>query len=113
MMRLIHGSVAKLTNDLLPERIAPFWVDAGHQNYFDGCIRDELQARRTYRYTLLQCRRHRICDDWRTFEDTRLADFSLDRAVARAHEVGAYLDRVPYKRYEAHRARGKRTRWTG
>lgn len=65
VMRGIHGSVAKLVNDLLPERIRPFWVDTGHQNYFDGCIRDELQARRAYRYTLFQCRRHRVCDDWR------------------------------------------------
>ena len=46
LMRGLHGSVAKLVNDLLPERILPFWVDAGHQNYFDGCIRDVLQARR-------------------------------------------------------------------
>lgn len=58
LMKHFHGSVAKLVNDLLPERIVPFWVDRDHQNYFDACIRDTLQARRAYRYTLMQCARH-------------------------------------------------------
>ena len=52
MMQRIHGSVAKLVNDLLPERRSPFWGDPGHQDYFDGCIRDEKQCRLAYRYTL-------------------------------------------------------------
>lgn len=111
MMRKIHGSVAKLVNDLLPERITPFWVDAGHQNYFDGCIRDELQARRAYRYTLLQCRRHGVCADPHRYADTRVATFTLDRAIARGHELEAFMAEVPYKRYERHRARGGRSRW--
>jgi hypothetical protein len=38
MMQRIHGSVAKLVNDLLDVRITPFWIDHGKQNYFDGCI---------------------------------------------------------------------------
>ena len=42
MMRKIHGSVAKLVNDLLPERRVPFWWDRRDADYFDGCIRDEL-----------------------------------------------------------------------
>ena len=46
MMQRIHGSVAKLTNGLLDVRIAPFWIDHGKQNYFDGCIRDVLQCER-------------------------------------------------------------------
>jgi REP element-mobilizing transposase RayT len=50
MMQKLHGSVAKLTNDLLPERRLPFWRGAGNRDYFDGCIRDVLQARRAYRY---------------------------------------------------------------
>ncbi|MBU4270412.1 MAG: hypothetical protein KKE86_02900 [Planctomycetes bacterium] len=41
MMQRIHGSVAKLVNDLLPERRKPFWGNPGCENYFDGCIRDE------------------------------------------------------------------------
>jgi hypothetical protein len=47
----LHGSVAKLVNDLLPERRVPFWRDDSGKDYFDGCIRDELQCRRAYRYT--------------------------------------------------------------
>lgn len=111
MMRLLHGSVAKLVNDLLDHRITPFWLDAGHQNYFDGCIRDELQARRAYRYTLTQCRRHHAGPDWRTYANTRVAGFTLDRAVARAHALEAYMEDVPFRRYERHRAAGRRSRW--
>ncbi len=65
MMRKIHGSVAKLTNDLLTERRMPFWREAGHQDYFDGCIRDEKQCRLAYRYVLTQGVRHSLCPDWR------------------------------------------------
>ena len=68
MMRKIHGSVAKLVNDLLPEKRVPFWGDPGHQDYFDGCIRSEKQCRRAYRYTLTQSdMRHGFCADWRTY----------------------------------------------
>ena len=31
MMRKIHGSVAKLCNDLLEVRLVPFWVDRNHK----------------------------------------------------------------------------------
>src|SRR5579884_3631689 len=72
MMQRIHGSVAKLVNDLLPERLVPFWVDSGHRDYFDGCIRDELQCRRAYRYTLLQSVRHKICRDYRDYPHTHV-----------------------------------------
>jgi hypothetical protein len=50
MIQRIHGSVAKLVNDLLPERIADFWSDQGRQGYFDGCLRNERQGRRTFEY---------------------------------------------------------------
>jgi hypothetical protein len=110
LMRLLHGSVAKLVNDILPERVTPFWVDAGHQNYFDGCIRDELQARRAYRYTLLQCRRHRICKDWRAYANTR-RHLALDRAIKRSHELEAFLEALPYKRYQRKIARKPNARW--
>ena len=40
------GTVAKLVNDLLPERHVPFWREARRNDYFDGCLRDELQCRR-------------------------------------------------------------------
>ena len=80
MMRKIHGSVAKLVNDVLPERRLPFWRGAGGRDYFDGCLRDELQGRRTFRYTLTQCRRHGICRDWRDYPHTRVG-VELERAL--------------------------------
>ena len=98
MMRHIHGSVAKLVNDLFEERRVPFWVDAGHRNYFDGCIRDERQCRRAYRYILHQSVRHGIRDDWRDYTHTRVY-IEVDRGVKRSIELGAFLEGVPYKRY--------------
>jgi REP element-mobilizing transposase RayT len=100
MMQRIHGSVAKLVNDLLDERIKPFWYDRGQQGYFDGCIRDEKQCRLAYGYVLRQSVRHRICRDWRGYPHTRM-NFELERAVKRALEVEAFLTGVRYKRYDA------------
>jgi len=98
MMRGIHGSVAKLVNDQRSERLIPFWVDAGHQNYFDGCIRDEKQCRRAYRYVLTQCTRHGICAKPEDYPHTR-ANVAIEPVVRRAKELGAFLEGVPYKRY--------------
>ena len=47
-----HGAVAKLVNDTLSQRYLPFWRETGKRDYFDGCIRDELQCRRAYGYVL-------------------------------------------------------------
>lgn len=102
MMQRIHGSVAKLVNDLLVTRIAPFWIDSGKQNYFDGCIRDQLQCRRAYRYTLTQCRRHGICANPMNYPHTRVR-IDLEAGVKRALELGAFLEGVPYARYERRR----------
>jgi hypothetical protein len=99
LMRHLHGSVAKLVNDLLAHRLAPFWYDTGKQGYFDGCIRDELQHRRAHRYVLLQSVRHGIVSDHRLYPHTREV-VTVDAAVKRAHEIGAYLEDVPYKRYQ-------------
>ncbi len=124
MMQRLHGSVAKLVNDVLERetpsrtppaeaggagksvggagknaRLVPFWRDTKGREYFDGCIRDEKQARLAYRYTLLQGARHGICTDWRTYPHTRVK-VELDCAVERAHDLGAFMERVPYKRYE-------------
>jgi REP element-mobilizing transposase RayT len=98
MMQRIHGSVAKLVNDLLPERRHEFWRDAKGREYFDGCIRDQKQARLAYRYTLTQGIRHGLVRDWRDYPHTRI-DVELERAVARAEELQAFLKGVPYKRY--------------
>lgn len=104
MMRGIHGRTAKRVNDLLEagggERIKPFWIDTGRQNYFDGCIRDETQARRAYRYTLIQSERHGVGEDWRAYPHTRVG-VALERGVKRALELGAFMEGVRYKRYEA------------
>lgn len=99
MMRKIHGSVAKLVNDLLSERRIPFWGDRGHRDYFDGCIRDEKQCRRAYRYTLTQSVRHGICADWQEYPHTRV-NVELEAGVRRSLELNAFLEGVPYKRYE-------------
>lgn len=98
MMQRIHGSVAKLVNDLLPQRLTPFWRNVKGQEYFDGCIRDERQARLAYRYTQVQSVRHRILRDWRDYRHTRV-NVELEPAVRRALELQAFLAGVPYKRY--------------
>lgn len=60
MMRKLHGSIAKLVNDQLPERRKPFWHDRRHHDYFDGCIRDEKQLTRAYRYIATQAKRSNL-----------------------------------------------------
>jgi hypothetical protein len=99
MMRKLHGSVAKLVNDTLPERHLPFWRRAGNQDYFDGCLRDELQCRRAYRYTLLQVVRARLCKRWEDYPHTHV-NIDLERGLRRALELKCFLAEVPYKRYQ-------------
>ena len=107
MMQRIHGSTAKLVNDLLPKPLAPFWFDSGRQGYFDGCIRDELQARRAYRYVLTQCKRHHVCRDYKLYPHTRV-NIELERAIRRAHERKVFLSSVPYQRYQRGASRDNR-----
>ena len=54
MMQRLHGSVAKLVNDLLSERRSEFWRNAKGQEYFDGCLRRPKQGILTYRYIQIQ-----------------------------------------------------------
>jgi hypothetical protein len=98
MMQRIHGSVAKLVNDTLEIRLLPFWRNSKGKEYFDGCIRDEKQARRAYLYTLHQSVRHGITTDYRTYKHTRVYA-ELERAISGPHARGAFLEGVPYKRY--------------
>jgi hypothetical protein len=105
MMQKIHGSVAKLVNDTLEARHLPFWREAGHQNYFDGCIRDATQCRRAYRYTLTQCRRHGVYPDPATHPHTHVT-IELERGLHRALELQAFLENVPYKRYQKRNKNG-------
>jgi hypothetical protein len=99
MMQRLHGSVAKLVNDLLTERRIPFWREAGHRDYFDGCIRDVKQCRRAYKYTLRQAVRHGIVTDWQQYPHTRVA-IELEVGLQRALELRAFLESIPYKRYQ-------------
>lgn len=100
MIQRLHGSAAKLVNDILPRRRVPFWTQKGpgHADYFDGCIRDEKQCRLAYRYTLTQSTRHRIGGDWRAYPHTRV-NVELPRALARAVELNAFMETIPYPRY--------------
>ena len=102
MMQRIHGSVAKLVNDLLAlgghPRLLPFWTDTGHQNYFDGCIRDKKQCRLAFRYTFTQCRRHGLCADPSQYPHTHVT-IDIDPAIRRAMQRSSFLASVPYKRY--------------
>jgi hypothetical protein len=105
MMRRLHGSVVKLVYDVLPIRRVPFWREAGHRDYFDGCIRDEKQCRRAYKYTLTQAVRHGIVKDYREFPHTRVP-IELERGLKRALELQAFREKVPYKRYQTPRPTG-------
>lgn len=98
MMRGIHGSTAKLVNDLLPERQTPFWHENKTKTYFDGCIRDEKQCRLAYRYVCIQSERHAINNNWMAYPHTQVR-VPVDQAVKRAHRLGAFLEGVSYKRY--------------
>ena len=98
LMQRLHGSVSKLVNDTLEKRHLPFWRSAGNKDYFDGCIRDETQARRAYRYTLKQAVRHGIVKDYRDYKHTHL-NVELEPAIKRALELKVFLSNVPYERY--------------
>jgi hypothetical protein len=105
MMRKIHGSVAKLVNDLLPQRQIPFWGDGHHDDYFDGCIRDVLQLDRAFCYTRDQAVRAGIVKEFRDYPHTRIY-VEPHAAIARAVERNAFMSNVPYQRYEKkHRRR--------
>jgi hypothetical protein len=99
MMQRIHGSVAKLVNDTLPQRRAPFWRERGRRDYFDGCLRDELQCRRAFRYTWLQSVRAGLVADPRDYPDTRVY-IDLEKGIRRALQLNAFMEGIPYKRYE-------------
>ena len=102
LMQHLHGSVAKLVNDTLVGSSRPLLRRAGNQDYFDGCIRDVLQLRRAYVYTLLQAVRSGFVRDNCDYPHTRV-NVELERAVARAVELNAFLEDVPYARYDRHR----------
>jgi len=103
MMQRLHGSVAKLVNDVLESQGLPrrpeFWRNQRGHEYFDGCLRNETQLRRTWRYVERQSERHGICAKWRTYPHTR-ATISYEHALTLAHERNGFMPDIPYKRYE-------------
>jgi REP element-mobilizing transposase RayT len=107
MMQRLHGSVAKLVNDTLDERLTPFFRSANHHDYFDGCLRDVLQAVRTCRYVIAQPVRHGIVKVPRLYAHTTV-DISPARAIRRAVQLNAFLEDVPYARYAERKARRQR-----
>jgi len=99
LMPRLHGSVAKLVNDLLPHRRTDFWRDNKGKEFFDGCIRDPRQARLAYRYVRTQCRRHGICAEPHDYPHTRVY-LDCERSIRRALELNAFMLDVPYHRYD-------------
>ena len=102
LMQKLHGSVAKLVNDLPPVRRRPFFRGARCGDYFDGCIRDELQCRRAYGYTLRQSVRHGLCRDWRDYPHTHVK-IDLDCGVRRAPAAQRLHGRRPLQALERDR----------
>ena len=96
LMQKLHGSVAKLVNDRLPERRVPFWHHDRHRDYFDGCLRDEQQFRRSYRYIATQAQRSRLSASAVQIR----ANVGLEEGLARAVRLRALLWGVRYARYD-------------
>jgi hypothetical protein len=109
LMQRVHGSVAKLVNDVLESQCLPrhadFWCDQRGQQYFDGCIRDERQFRRAWRYVERQAERQGICRGCSTYPHTR-AIMSFEGALKSARERDGFMAGVPYMRYLQKRAFG-------
>jgi hypothetical protein len=107
MMRKLHGSIAWLVMKEMGSKHVPFWRGRGHRDYFDGCIRDVLQAYRAYNYTRDQAVRAGLVCDYRDYSGTRIY-LDRDRAIARAVELNAFLEEVSYARYENYRRKKRR-----
>ena len=102
LMQRLHGSTAKLVNDLLPGRRQAFWRDRVRgkgKEYYDGCLRDETQCRRAYFYTLNQAVKAGLARRWQDYPHTRVG-VELERGVRRALEIGAFMEGVRYPRYD-------------
>ncbi|MEM6756452.1 MAG: hypothetical protein AAF586_04735 [Planctomycetota bacterium] len=98
MMQRLHGSVAKLVNDQLEARLRPFWSEKKDGGYFDGCLRDEKQARLAYGYVERQGVRHGLVKPGESYPHTRV-HVTMTAAIRRASELRAFLYGVRYKRY--------------
>jgi len=107
MMRKLHGSIAWMVMKEIGVRHVPFWREAGNRDYFDGCLRDVLQAHRAFNYTRDQAVKARLVKHFSEYPHTRVY-LDRDRAIARAVELKAFLEEVPYARYEKHLRKKKR-----
>lgn len=99
MMRKLHGSVATLVCQSLEITHKPFWLDDHHRDYFDGCLRDETQLRRSYAYVRDQAVAAGLVRDWHAYPNTRV-QLDLESAVTFANARDAWLPEVPYARYD-------------
>jgi hypothetical protein len=99
MMRKIHGSVAWMVMKEIGVRHVPFWRSKGNKDYFDGCLRDVLQATRAYRSTRLQAVRAGLVTDWRDYAHAHV-NVECEPMVRRALQLKCFLEDVPYARYE-------------
>lgn len=105
MMRKLHGSIAWMVMKKIDLRHVPFWREKGNRDYFDGCLRDALQAYRAFNYTRDQAVRAGIVRDHRDYRNTRIY-LDRDRAIARAVELSAFMESIPYARYDNKKRHG-------
>lgn len=107
MMRKLHGSVAWLTCRAHGIHHKPFWRDDQHRDYFDGCLRDARQLRRSYRYVQQQAVRAGLVQAASEYPNTRCW-LTLEACLRLAQERDAFLADVAYARYkEPDRKRGR------
>ena len=102
MMQRLHGSVAKLVNDLLPHASCPFLAGSRPPR-----LLRRLHPQRKAMPTGVQIHAppsraawHRR--DWREYPHTHVA-IDLERGFDGVLELRAFLEQVPYKRYRTHR----------
>jgi hypothetical protein len=81
MMRKLHGSVAWMVMKEINVHHVPFWRGAGNRDTRDQAVKA------------------RLVKDYREYPHTRVY-LDRDRAIARAVQLKAFLEDVPYKRYE-------------
>jgi hypothetical protein len=83
MMRKLHGSVAWMVMKEIDVRHVPFWRSAGNKDYFDGCIRDVLQAFRAYNYTRDQGSKPEWCATTVSTHTRAFTSIAIERSLAR------------------------------
>jgi hypothetical protein len=105
MMRKLHGSVAWMVMKETGIKHVPFWRSKGNKDYFDGCLRDALQAYRAFNYTRDQAVRARLVRRCEDYPHTRLY-LVRDLCIAHAVELSAFLEEVPYARYDRKKKHG-------